>query len=343
METAPGAGPILKRNSTDLVQYLRSKPAPDGTYLISTARDYMHAEEDYDRQYGVDHFDAELLRSEASNLLDLCSAHGFRSGDSILEVGCGTGRISVGLAMQPRVGHLLITDPSPAFCRIVRRKVNSVETLAERIDYAVLQSEQIRELPAGSVSLILLRSVLHHITDVDGFLRECANILPRGGLLICEEPYLEGYMMMGFLAQFIEAALKGAGLSCSQEEKEYIDHFVATMQFYCRRDVDKSHDEDKHLFRPDELMASARRTGLDLTHHPNRRFTDSDETYLASRDRYFERFFGAYVRYCMGWPPDFAEKVAATMAPYFGFFAPLELAGGFPPWCYGTFVFTKRD
>lgn len=63
---------------------------------------------------------------------------------------------------------------------------------------------------------------------------------------------------MGFLAQFIPDALRAAGDSCSDKERQLVDYFVATMQYYARRDLDKSEAEDKHLFRPDELFVSGR-------------------------------------------------------------------------------------
>ena len=97
--------------------------------------------------------------------------------------------------MHPDVGHLFITDPSPAFCGIVQRKLADVPVRAGKVDFGVMGAEDIGLLPTGAVSMILLRSVLPHITDVDGFLRDCAGVLPPNGILVCEEPYYEGYMM----------------------------------------------------------------------------------------------------------------------------------------------------
>jgi SAM-dependent methyltransferase len=274
-------------------------------------------------------------------LLDICRRHGFQAGASVVEIGCGTGRISVGLAMQPDVGHLFITDPSPAFCRIVQKKLAGMPLEAAHVDFGILAAEDVGALPAGSVSMILLRSVLHHIADVPGFLRASAAALTEGGILVCEEPYYEGYMMMGFMAQFIEAALAASGYVISTEERERVAFFVATMQFYCRRDIDKSSEEDKHLFRPDELMTSGRELGLELTHYPNRRITDSEKVYIGTHRGYYQRFFAAYIRYCMDWPQEFSARVEAATLPYFEFFRPLEHGGNTTPACFGTFVFVR--
>lgn len=326
---------------TLLQEFLRSKPIVNGTFEISTARSFWFDESDYDRQYGVEQLPLSELASEAGHLLDICARHGLPKGASVLEVGCGTGRISIGLALQPDLGHLLITDPSPQFCGIVRRKLANLAVCAAKVDFAILSAVDVALFPPGAVSMILLRSVLHHIADVDGFLRDCARVLPRGGLLVCEEPYYEGFVMMGFLGQFIEDALTATGYACTSEERERIDYFIRTMQFYSRRDVDKSGDEDKHLFRPDELMVSARDVGMELTHYPNWRITDSPEVNIRARTGYFQRFFAAYLRYCLDWPEDFALRVESATRKYFAFFEPLENGGNTTPWTFGTFVFTK--
>jgi hypothetical protein len=149
-------------------------------------------------------------------------------------------------------------------------------------------------------------------------------------------------MMMGFLGQFIEDALAGTGYASTTEDKNRIQNFVATMQFYSRRDVDKSQAEDKHLFRPDELMVTGREMNLELTHYPNWRMTMSPEGNVGARSGYFQRYFAEYIRYCMDWPEDFSRKAADATRKYFRFFDPLELGGNTTPACFGTFVFTKR-
>jgi len=325
-----------------LTDFLGSRPVDRGLIRISAERPYQHEEAAYDQQYGVDKFDTAALAVEARNAFEFCKAQGLPPDAPVLEIGCGTGRMSIGLAMQEGMGPLLITDPSPAFCRIVQDKLKDVQVQARSVDIAVLSAEDVALLPPGSVSLILLRSVLHHIADVEGFIRSCAQVLPTGGLLVCEEPYYEGYMMMGFIGQFIEDALANAGYSCTDVDRERIRDLTATMQFYCRRDIDKSAAEDKHLFRPDDLMVSGRAVNLELSHFPNWRFTASREQNEQGYATHFYRFFAAYIEYCMSWPPEFSRRVADASRKYFEFFTPLETGGQTTPHCFGTFVFRKR-
>jgi len=321
---------------------LDSVPEADGIRQISVSRSYHHDEDGYDGQYGIENVPVNELIGQAKNVMDFCRRHGYADGSPILEIGCGTGKISVGLALQPAMEHLLITDPSPAFCRITQRKMKDAGVPTGVVDLAVLRAEDVGLLPAGSVSLILLRSVLHHVADVEAFMTACAGILPPGGLLVCEEPYYEGYMMMGFAAQFIEIALANSGYACTPEERSNIALFRDTMQFYCRRDIDKSAEEDKHLFRPDELMEAGQRVGLSFTHYPNSQLTFTPESNVHAQRNYFRTFFSSYVRYCMNWPPAFSGHVAAAMGGYFDYFIPIEAGANTVPWCFGSFVFTKR-
>jgi len=325
-----------------LADFLSRTPQDDGVYQLSAPRPFQHDEAQYELNRPAARKTTEFHREQGANLFALFRRHGLPPNAPILEIGCGSGAMSTSLATQPGAGHLLFTDPSPAFCRITQGNLEQHGSFDARVDFGILRAEDVDILPPGSVHLIFLRSVLHHILDVDDFLLRCSRVLPPGGLLVCEEPYYEGYMMMGFLGQFIADALASAGDQCTPEELHHIDYFIATMQYYARRDLDKSEAEDKHLFQPDQLFVSGRAVGLDLTHYPNWHVTVSEEKNLANRIGYFQKFFDSYLRNCMHWPPDLVDRVAVATGRYFRFFDPLESPDNTVPYCFGTFVFTKR-
>jgi ubiquinone/menaquinone biosynthesis C-methylase UbiE len=324
-----------------LSAFLQSSPLVDGVYQLSAPRPFQHDESLYDAHRTADQNTTDFYRTQGATLLTFFRANGLLPDAPILEIGCGSGAMSVALATQPGAPPLLFTDPSPAFCRITREKIARHQPQAHQIRIGMLRAEDLNLLPAASVGLIFLRSVLHHILDVDGFLARAAHALLPGGMLVCEEPYYDGYQMMGFLAQFIPSALAAAGDSCSESEHQLVDTFIATMQYYARRDLDKSEAEDKHLFRPDELFVSGRAAGLHLIHYPNWHVAQPAEVNLTKRIGYFQWFFDMYLRRCMNWPPEFADRVAKVTAPYFAYFGPLESRDHTVPHCFGTFVFTK--
>jgi len=326
---------------TDRLSFLNNFETKSGIRFISVPREFQHPEEDYDAQYNIARLEVHDLRREGSNVLDFAEREGWKATTPILEIGCGTGRLSLGLALQPRVGRLLVTDASTKFLHIVKRKIEQLRTEASQIDLIVLRGEDLRYFPEASIGMIILRSVLHHVDDVGAFLTNCSRVLESGGLIICEEPYYEGYQLMGFAAQFLPAVIERRGRVCTKEQQQLIRLFVDAMQFYCRRDLDKSHAEDKHLFRPDELMQSALLSSMSMKHYPNRYITVSDQDNLVGQPGFFARFFHDYLVYCMNWPADFAKEVKERMGQYLSFFDPLLQDGFSSPHCYGLFVFRK--
>lgn len=188
--------------------------------------------------------------------------------------------------------------------------------------------------------MIALRSVLHHILDVNAFIREAARVLRRGGALVFEEPCSEGYILMGAMAQFIPSILKEER-EVTEQHLQQIQLFVDTMYFYARRDLDKSVAEDKHLFRVDELMTIGAQSGLAVRFYPNRTF----ESFISNppgqnAPTSFYDFFYAYVKHCMGFDPELVTLIEKHFAQYCTFLDQLSSTSN-GPYMHGTFVCRK--
>src|SRR5207248_3525769 len=112
----------------------------EGIYLISEARFFNHPEEAYDQQFRIDSIHIGEYRAEGVRLLDFLEEYGFSDSAPVLEIGCGTGRLSLAMALSSRIGELLVTDPSPVFCAIASRKLASLNMLQPRVSMAVLLS-----------------------------------------------------------------------------------------------------------------------------------------------------------------------------------------------------------
>lgn len=316
--------------------WLESLPKQDGFTCISDARRFAHDEEKYDAQYASDPGNMQV-GAGLVELLRRCEAD--LSGPA-LEIGCGTGLLSLGFAAKSPYPLTILTDPSPAFLRITQKKVRGAGLSEEQLCYAVLMGEEIDRLPASSLSLIVLRSTLHHVLDVDAFIANAARALRPGGVLTFEEPCLEGYVLMGAMAQFLPILAKAAGKPLSEDHLRHVDLFVRSMAFYARRDLDKSAAEDKHLFRVDELMRSGAACGLDFEFKANRTY-ESFLTDHAQDPAFFERFMRSYVKYCMSWPDDLMAVFDAHMPAYCGYLADAS-RGGSGPYLHGVWIGRKR-
>lgn len=324
------------RRRLSLAAWLKTLPKNGSYYKISEPRFYAHDETQYDTQYSVTDVDMEL----GLGLIKLVKEIGIETSGAALEVGCGTGVLSAGLVKSKSFSRLILTDPSPAFLSITEKKLKNASLDLAGISFAIFSADDIAQLPSNAYSMIVLRSVLHHILDVNAFIREAARVLRRGGALVFEEPCSEGYILMGAMAQFLPAVLKNETM-ITDEHRKQIQLFVDTMHFYARRDLDKSGAEDKHLFRVDELMTIGAQSGLAVNFYPNRTF----ESFIGKSPEQnvptsFYDFFHAYVKHCMGFDPKLVMLIEKHFPQYCTFLDQLASDSN-GPYMHGTFVCRK--
>src|SRR4051812_12757159 len=94
-----------------LPPWLADLPQEDGHFHISRPRRFAHDEAKYDEQYNNQ---PNLTVGKGV----LAAAHGADTSAPALEVGCGTGLVSLGIAAHSPYPLTILTDPSPAFLRI---------------------------------------------------------------------------------------------------------------------------------------------------------------------------------------------------------------------------------
>jgi SAM-dependent methyltransferase len=286
-----------------------------GWLQLSAERPYMHAEEDYNSQYGVTKADP----GEGEGLCNLLIAHGVDTTGPALEIGCGSGYLTYGVALHYPGPDYLITDPSPTFLRLTQNQFGADFTGAARRHYAVFNADDLALLPAGMFSVIALRSTLHHILKVDAFIAACARVLrPGGALIMGAEPCEAGYLLMAAVAQSIPNALKAAGVEMRPEWTSKLNEFTDTVQFCCNRDTDKTNAEDKHFFSPHELAETGAPHGLGLKFLPTSSFRDFAPPYIHSF-HCFSNFFLIYMQFCMRFDVEFMEQIRLHLKPQLKF------------------------
>ena len=263
-----------------------------GILLASEHRAFAHAEEAYDAQYDHEEPDA----APGHRLVEILREIGVPEGGSALEFGCGTGHLSYGLAQTGFFNDLVVSDGSATFVGIAKRKLDGLQT-GTRPTFAVVQAEDVAELRDGLFDVIAMRSVLHHVTDFDGFVDGLMTKLAPGGALVMLEPKAESFFWMGTVMSILFRLSKAMDVEFTDRERETIQLFLDTMTFYLRRDIDKSAGEDKYAFWNSEMTAMARRNGAWLDYHPESTYSDP-----------MKGFFD-YMQYCMGFDGPLLEKM----------------------------------
>ena len=198
----------------------------------------------------------------------------------ILEIGCGTGHLSMALAKHKCMQELLVTDGSPYFLELVRDNLPPLPGVA----YGVLDADQLHLLPDGYFTTVAFRYLLHHILDWKGFLGQAVKKLAPGGVLVFEEPCVEGFLnqILAVSSTMAEGLVKGGNwnwqflrrrqhtekVACKQDYQNFMD----TILFYLKTRVDKTASEDKHLFQTDEIFTYMNSLGLIGEFFPNQGF-----------------------------------------------------------------------
>lgn len=284
-----------------------------GWLQLSPERPYAHAEGEYDDQYGVTAAEPE----EGQGLCALLKTHAIDTAGPALEIGCGTGRLTFGLAKHYPGPDFLITDPSQTFLRMTQSQFGSGAGFPPRLHYAMLNADDLGQLPPDMFSLIAMRSTLHHILGVEAFITACARTLrPGGALIMGAEPCESGYVLMAVAAQAIAPVLLAAGIEVRPEWQKQLQAFADTVKFYCRRDLDKTDAEDKHLFRVHELSELGHAHGLHLRYFPNATFSDYAPPYLPKFEN-FSVFLLNYLKYCMMFDAEFLQLIRRHLRPQF--------------------------
>lgn len=114
-----------------------------------------------------------------------------------LEIGAGSGAWTWGMARSDRFRSLYATDISHGFLEKLAGQCDTPGTLIMR---APGESLAFR---AGSLDLVLGRSVLHHIYDYRGLLARLRGWLRPGGVALFFEPCLQGKLWIAYQFELI--------------------------------------------------------------------------------------------------------------------------------------------
>lgn len=101
--------------------------------------------------------------------------------DEILEIGCGSGRLTLPIARKCR--KITGVDSSEAMLDVARRKAK------RRTNIELLKLDARKTLPFedSSFDKVVCPLVLNHIEDIDKFFRSANRVMKRGGILVFDD------------------------------------------------------------------------------------------------------------------------------------------------------------
>jgi len=106
-----------------------------------------------------------------------------RGDETVLDAGCGSGRVTERLAERVPEGRVVALDASPAMIQEARRRL---ARFGDRVAFVVADLGRPFELPGDHVDAVLSTATFHWIPDHDALFRNLAAVLRPGGRLVAQ-------------------------------------------------------------------------------------------------------------------------------------------------------------
>jgi len=214
---------------------------------------------DYDAFYAVDDqlFDQfRFLKERTSPLFE-------RRFEDILEIGAGTGGLTVAMLAGSDIGTAVVTDISPGMLAQCRKRLRHFDIATPTL-FATNNGENLN-VQDDSFDLIVAYFCVHHIFDYEKFLNSCRRALRPGGTAIFVEPGLRFMQALCSCSLPVIARMAGDPKYWENPDFNAVLGVHRNMSFttkYAGVASVVAQLEDKHAFGRYEFESSARRAGF---------------------------------------------------------------------------------
>ena len=123
---------------------------------------------------------ADPMTRWGSNVLDRLP---LRGDETVLDAGCGSGRVTEQVADRLSDGHVIALDASPSMVEAARERL---ARFGDRVAFAVADLGRELPLEPATVDAILSTATFHWVADHDALFRNLARAVRPGGRLVAQ-------------------------------------------------------------------------------------------------------------------------------------------------------------
>lgn len=210
----------------------------------------------YEKVHSIDTQAISSIGAQWHNLLQGLG----KTGENAVEIGAGTGALTLGLLERQTFHTLVATDISLKFLSHLRKyaaQYQGIEVVACDANNLNFHDE--------SFGVVIGRSILHHLVDYPSTLESAFRIIRQGGVAIFYEPLLQGKAFIALFAKLLlEAEQQQGGKVFDKLERNKIAALVRhiTKSKWYPQDMESLLKiEDKYIFDLDKLCAQAMAIG----------------------------------------------------------------------------------
>ncbi len=185
--------------------------APDTAEEIRDVNTRYHdgAADSYDAKWGIDYGD--ICQTQVLMKAEKAFGKPVPHFENVLEIGAGTGYLSLNLMLAGKIDKLTATDISPGMLDALRANAKQLK-LSSRVKTKAVDAETL-PFKDNQFDLVMGHAILHHIPDLDKAFAEFHRVLKPGGkVFFAGEPSRIGDQIAQYPKKFAtKVALRLAG------------------------------------------------------------------------------------------------------------------------------------